>query len=287
MRSIEGNEDFIYMLYSDEKLTVNRILDTSIAGKPPEIDVTDEYGAVHRLWAITDPQVLKRIQEAMDSQKLFIADGHHRFETSVNFMNECREKGWEPAAMESFDKRMVTCFNSADGVTILPTHRMIRDLREFDAGAFLRRLEENFEIETVLSASTLWAKMKEGQREIVFGFYPAVERKFYLLRLRKEAKADRRLDVTVLHSLLLERFLGIDASKLAAQAHVDYVRERDACIQLVDEGKYQAAFFLNPTTAQQMQSIASLGERMPQKSTDFFPKLLTGLVFMKMKIMKQ
>jgi uncharacterized protein (DUF1015 family) len=287
LRSIEANEDLIYLLYSDDRLTVNRIMDESISGRPAEIEVKDEYGAVHRVWAITDPETLRKMQDSMRSQRLFIADGHHRFETSINFMNECREKGWEPAGLESFDKRMVTCFNSVDGVTILPTHRMIRDLPEFDPGTFLRKIEDHFEAEPVSSASALWEKMKKGQRDNVFGFYPATLRKFYFLRLRKNVEVDRRLDVSVLHSLLLERLLGIDESKLASQAHLDYMRERDLCIQLVDEGKYQAAFFLNPTTAEQVQQIASRGERMPQKSTDFFPKLLAGLIFMQMKIAKQ
>ena len=287
LRSIEANEDLIYLLYSDDRLTVNRIMDESISGRPAEIEVKDEYGAVHRVWAITDPETLRKMQDSMRSQRLFIADGHHRFETSINFMNECREKGWEPAGLESFDKRMVTCFNSVDGVTILPTHRMIRDLPEFDPGTFLRKIEDHFEAEPVSSASALWEKMKKGQRDNVFGFYPATLGKFYFLRLRKNVEADRRLDVSVLHSLLLERLLGIDESKLASQAHLDYMRERDLCIKLVDEGKYQAAFFLNPTTAEQMQQIASRGERMPQKSTDFFPKLLAGLIFMQMKIAKQ
>ncbi len=94
------------------------------------------------------------------------------------------------------------------------------------------------------------------------------------------------LDVSILHSLLLDRGLGIDANKLEAQTNVDYEREPETCIRLVDEGKYQAAFFLNPTTAEQVQRIASRGELMPQKSTDFYPKLLTGLVFMKMNIKK-
>jgi uncharacterized protein (DUF1015 family) len=286
MHSIEANEDLIYMLYSDEKLTINRIMDESISGRKADIEVTDEYGAIHRLWAISNPEALKAIQAAMVSQKLFIADGHHRFETSVNFMHECREKGWKPAGVESFDKRMVTCFNSADGVTILPTHRMIRDLLEFKPEAFLRSIQEYFEVEPVSSAPALWEKMHKERSNTVIGFYPAGLRKFFLLRLKKEANINRELDVRVLHSVLLDRFLGIDASKLAAQAHVDYVRERESCVQLIDEGKYQAAFFLNPTTAEQMQRIASRGERMPQKSTDFFPKLLTGLVFMKMRIQK-
>jgi len=286
MRSLEGNEDFIYMLYSDETLEVNHVVEECISGKQPEITATDEYGAVHRVWAITDSGALGKIQDAMRSKNLFIADGHHRFETSVNFMNECREKGWKPAGIESFDKRMVTCFNSADGVTILPTHRLIRDLPDFNPEGFLRRIEDCFSVEPVSSASALWDGMKKRQKENVFGFYPASIRKFYLLCLRKEAEADRQLDVSILHSLLLERFLGIDEGKLAAQTNLDYVREREVCIQLVNEGRYQAAFFLNPTTAAQMQRIASSGQRMPQKSTDFFPKLLTGLVFMRMQIGK-
>jgi uncharacterized protein (DUF1015 family) len=286
MRSIEGNEDLIYMLYSDEKLEVNRIVEESISGKQPEIEVTDEYGAIHRLWSITDLPALSGIQKAMSSQKLFIADGHHRFETSVTFMNECREKGWKPMGVESFDKRMVTCFNSADGVTILPTHRLIRDLSDFDPEIFLSGVRSSFSVEPISSPSLLWGEMRKRRDESVIGFYPAASGKSYLLCLKKETGSERPLDVTVLHSLLLERFLGIDEAKLAAQSHIDYIRERELCIQLVDEGKYQAAFFLNPTTAEQMQQIASLGQRMPQKSTDFFPKLLTGLIFMKMQIEK-
>jgi uncharacterized protein (DUF1015 family) len=297
MRSIEGNEDQIYMLYTDDARAVDRILDKNVSGRPPEIEVKDEYGAIHRLWTITDPDALEEIQAAMRSQKLFIADGHHRFETSVNFMHECEQQNWNPAGVESFDKRMIACFNSAGGVTILPAHRLVRDLPAFDARSFLRNIEPYFSVEFMASAEGLREKMKEDPRGNVFGFYPESLREFYLLRLKKSAIQDplllrhveayRELDVNILHSLILERFLGIDEGKLAAQAHVDYARERESCIQLVNEGKYQAAFFLNPTTTEQMQRIASLGERLPQKSTDFYPKLLTGLVFMQMKIARR
>ena len=138
--------------------------------------------------------------------------------------------------------------------------------------------------------------MREERETHVFGFYAQDCREFHLLRLKQSAMADpqwrkhtaayRELDVSILHSLLLKKHLGIDEHKLAAQTHVDYARKREACIRQVGEGKYQAAFFLNPTTIEQMQRIASTGERMPQKSTDFFPKLLTGLVFMRMDIRK-
>lgn len=290
MRAIEGNEDLIYMLYSDAQLRANQIIDRGISGREPEIEVADEYGATHRLWAITDPEAIEGIQCAMQGQKLFIADGHHRFETSVTFMEECLQKGWRPAESASFDKRMVACFNVTDGVTILPTHRLIRDLAEFDVHAFLRTAEERFTMEIIPSAPELWLRMQEGRSDHVFGFYPSGTNRFYLVRLRNRSAEDSGqeefLDVRILHSLLLERGLGIDESKLETQAHIDYERDRDSCIRWVDDGKYQAAFFLNPTTAEQMQQIASRGKRMPQKSTDFYPKLLTGLVFMKMNIRK-
>ena len=296
MRSVEGNEDLIYMLYADDALTIDRIMDRSISGRKPEIEVVDEYNAIHRIWAITDPKELQAIQDAMRAQNLFIADGHHRFETSINFMNECTQKGWQPDGLESFDKRMVTCFNSSAGVTILATHRLLRDLPEFNSQSFLNSIQSHFSVERVSSESALWEKMKAGLQDHVFGFYSGDADAFYLLQLKDSATSNpllqkhsevyRELDVSILHSLILERYLGIDENNLAAQTNIDYARNREACIRKVQEGKYQAVFFLNPTTAQQMQRIASLGERMPQKSTDFFPKLLTGLIFMKMKISK-
>ncbi|HTY64236.1 MAG TPA: DUF1015 domain-containing protein [Acidobacteriota bacterium] len=290
MRSIEGNEDLIYMLYSDAQLRINRTMDASISGRQPEIEAIDEYGVTHRLWAIADPEAIGIIQQVMRAQTLFIADGHHRFETSVNFMRECEQRRWKPVGAESFDKRMVGCFNIIGGVTILPTHRLVRDIPSFDASSFLHTLETRFAIEAASSAAELWRKMREGCDDHVFGFYPAKLRQFYLLRLSQEAREGEDpkdlLDVSILHSLILDRGLGIDGTRLEAQTNVDYERERETCIRMVDEGKYQAAFFLNPTTAEQVQRIGLRGERMPQKSTDFYPKLLTGLVFMRMNIAK-
>ncbi|HSW39031.1 MAG TPA: DUF1015 domain-containing protein [Acidobacteriota bacterium] len=296
IRSIEGNEDLIYLLYNDRKHTVDRLMDQGIAGQAPQITVTDEYGVIHRVWAITDPDLLTAMQDCMRNQDLFIADGHHRFETSVMFMNECEHRGWRPAEPESFDKRMVACINSASGVTILATHRLLRDLPSFDAAAFLNDITAHFTVERLSTAEELWRKMKALHKNHVFGFYAGNSGSFRLLHAKSSAletgsesehgDAFRKLDVSILHSLILERHLGIDEHKLASQAYIDYERERDTCIQKVNEGSHQAAFFLNPTTAEQMQHIASAGQRMPQKSTDFFPKLLTGLVFMKMQIEK-
>jgi len=296
LRSIESNEDAVFMLYADQQLTVNRIMDEMIVDRMPDIEAQDDYGVSHRLWAITDPERLEKIQNAMQSQKLFIADGHHRFETSVNYMKECDERNWTPAGIESYDKRMVTCFNIADGVTILPTHRLIRDLPGFNARSFLDNIQNHFEVKEVGSEQELFNRMKQECDRNVFGFYPENAGQFFLLKLKDEARNGpllqkyietyRRLDVSILHVLLLDYYLGIDEGKLVSQTNVDYARDAGDCIESVDSGKYQAAFFLNPTTAAQMQSLALEGERMPQKSTDFYPKLLTGLVFMKMNIDK-
>jgi uncharacterized protein (DUF1015 family) len=295
MRSLEGNEDLIYMLYADDSLAVDRIMDAGISGKQPEIEVTDEYGVIHRVWVLPDPTALQNIQNVMQSQQLFIADGHHRFETSINFMQECEQKHWRSIGIESFDKRMVTCINSAGGITILATHRLVRDLPGFSPQSFLRAIETMFTVKSISSADDLWKQMGEEQQNHVFGFYAGAEN-YFLLQMKSSAKEDpllrkhseayRELDVSILHSLLLERHLGIDADKLETQTYIDYERERELCIRSIDEGIYQAAFFLNPTTVEQMQRIASSGVRMPQKSTDFYPKMLTGLVFMKMNIRK-
>ncbi len=296
MRRTRCNEDMIYTLYTDDRLAVNRLLDDTAGGRAPDIDVRDDFGARHRIWAITEPKTLKRISDAMVVEELFIADGHHRFETSLNFMKECEAQGLKPAALESFDQRLVACFNSADqGTTILPTHRLVRGVPGFRSTVFLELADQYFEIEVLGSAEQLWERMKlGGQVNHVFGFYPADTGRFHLLSLREEAKIDplmlahpeayRHLDVSILHTLVLDRFLGIDEAKLVAQENVDYFRDRQESVHEVQQGRYQAAFFLNPTTVEQMQRIALLGERMPQKSTDFFPKLLTGLLLMKMEM---
>jgi uncharacterized protein (DUF1015 family) len=298
LRSTECNDDLIFMLYTDDRMVVNHILDEWVTEAAPEIEVNDDFGARHKVWKITDPAAIKKVRDAMVSEELFIADGHHRYETALNYMKECLEKGWRPSGPESFDKRLVACFNSADeGITILPTHRLVRNLPAFDSQNFLNAARQFFACEGISTPEALWSKMRE-ERGInhIFGFFPSDTGEFHALRLKEESKVDplllahgetyRHLDVSILHTLILDRLLGIDEAKLVAQAHIDFARDRDACLRRVEEGKYQAAFFLNPTTVEQVQRVALLGERMPQKSTDFYPKLLTGLLFMKMQVAK-
>ena len=297
MRRLECNDDLIFMLYPDESRETTSLVDEAVRNAAPVLEAQDDFMVRHQVWSVSDPAVIQQVQNVMASRELYIADGHHRYETSVNFRTECMEKGWKAAAPESFHKRLVACFNTFDeGIAILPTHRLVRDLTEFDASTFLDRARESFDVHPVGSVEEFWHRMRVEQSHHVFGFYGGDSKTFHLLRLHGSAKSDpalvakgealKALDVTILHTLVLEKLLGINEAKLVAESHVDFARDRASCIERVDSGSHQAVFFMNPTSVEEVQRVARTGARMPQKSTDFYPKLLTGLVLMKMQIAK-
>lgn len=296
IRQTESNEGLIFTLYSDPQLSADRILDECTSAAPPLMNVVDDYGVTHRLWTITDPAAQRAINEALGNLPIYIADGHHRFQTSVLFCQECEDKGWRPAAVESFDKRLIALFNMrAPGLRILPTHRGIRNLGAFDRASFLRALGQFFDSSDVDSWPSLKQRMAENEHRIglVLGTPPL----FFLLQPRPDAFAApaflpalespaRELNVNLLHEGILKPYLGIGKEELASQRYVDYFRDPAELIAGVQESRYQLGFILNPTTLEQVRLISEKGEKMPQKSTDFYPKLLTGLVIMKMEIDK-
>lgn len=295
IRANEANEGLIFTLFSDTRMQVDKALDKYISNRPPLFDVTDEYGAVHRLWKCPEEGTNSEIMQVLKDASLYIADGHHRFQTAVLYHQECLQKGWKPAAVESFDKRMIAAFNmEASGLKILPTHRAIRGLEDFDSLDFLNNLNSHFEVARASTTSELQEDLKSGGHRIGVA---TASGQFYCLKPRSETLEDssfmphikgpaRRLDVNLLHEGILRPYLGIGAEELASQRYVDYYRESSELLSKLQEGHYQCAFLLNPTTMEQVREISELGEKMPQKSTDFFPKLLTGLVFMKMEIEK-
>ncbi len=295
MRATEGNDGQIFMLYPDPGGTVNRVMDRFTSGEPL-MEVPDDMGEIHRLWHITDGEAIAEIKSALENQELFIADGHHRYETAVNFMNECREKGWQPVGVETFTHRMMTLVSMDDpDLVVLPTHRLVRDLVDFQLDSFIVALSEDFEVSEVTTREELFAKLTEGKKW-TFGLGADKGSRLFVVRLKEEQVIQERisgtmshhwksLDVTVLHSLILERLLGIDAAKLEAQAHVDYGRDKDKVLDRLTD-RYQLVFLMNPTSVMDVKTVAGAGERMPQKSTDFYPKLLTGMVFMRMNIDK-
>lgn len=296
IRETQSNEGLIFTLYPDREQTLEQRLRSFIRASAPLAEVRDEYSVVHRLWQITDPDSQGSVAHFLADRPMYIADGHHRYQTSVLYCRECREKGWKTGAVESFDKRLIALFSlDSPAMKILPTHRAIRNLASFSIESLLERLAVRFDLRRVAGPEELQDEMRTGEHRI--GLAAGSPTGFYVLELKDRALEDatflpgvhgpaRALDVSLLHQGILEPALGIGKEELASQEYVTYVRGSEELIGGVAQGTFQLGFLLQPTTLDQVRQVSEAGERMPQKSTDFYPKLLTGLIIMKMEIDK-
>ena len=289
----------LFLLYSDPSLTIDKLLHQIESGKPAT-ELIDEYQVIHRLWAVSDPQHVATIQNSMAPQKLVIADGHHRYETSLNFRNECRTNARLSDPTAPYEFSMMTFINTcSEGLTILPTHRVVANVRDFSWSAVRRYLEPWFATETfpipnddaVPEVRAMFlSRLSEAKPHRAIGVYPAPEngnRAYYLLTVRPGADVaqilpglsalQRELDVVLLHQGILEPALGITPHAVSAEANLTYEREAVNALNAVDQGKAQLAFLLNPVDVDLVMKVATAGEVMPQKSTDFYPKLLSGI----------
>ena len=266
LRHTHAHAGQLFMLYPDPLGEIDRILDGVAAAAPP-IEVTDEYRAVHRLWKISDPLQIARIQQLMADKRLLIADGHHRYETALAFRNQNPD-------LEGARKVMMTFVNlHSEGLRILATHRVVHGLGQFDAGAFLSAAGQRFQVTPLESIEALrraWAE--ERPEAIRVGV--ALSGGLYLLSAPREPGA---LDVSFLHQAVLDGLLGLDEADVREQRHLRYVRGLDAAVEQVRSGAAQLAFLLHPVPVSEVARIAFAGGVMPQKSTDFYPKLLSGL----------
>ncbi len=290
----------LFMLYADPLRQVDAVLEEMEKGQSPVTQLADEYGVIHRLWLISEPQKIAAIQQAMAEQKLVIADGHHRYETSLNFRNEMRTHAGKTTIDAPYEFSMMTFVNTHnEGLTILPTHRVVSRMREFSWSAVRRFLEPWFATEVFPLATDgqrpeaeqkFLAHLASAKPRHAIGAYPAADganRAFYVLTLRPEADLaqllpgtsplQRQLDVVLLHRGILESALGITAHAVAAEANLTYEREAPAALAAVDRGEAQLALLLNPVDVDLVMRVATDGEVMPQKSTDFYPKLLSGI----------
>lgn len=288
----------LFLLYSDPQKRVDAVLAQAESSAPPATEVTDEYGVIHRLWVISEPDRVASIQTAMADQKLVIADGHHRYETALNYRNECR--AGKPHSDAPYERAMMTFVNTrSEGLTILPTHRVAAHVHDFSWTAVRRYLEpwfstEDFPFKNDLEKTQARARLLErlhAQRSArAVGVYPSVdsaEKAYYVLALRtgvnlaqllpSVSPLQRELDVVLLHEGILEPALGITPQAVTREAHLTYEREASAALDAVDSGRAQIVFLLNPVDVEKVVEIAAAGEVMPQKSTDFYPKLLSGI----------
>jgi uncharacterized protein (DUF1015 family) len=296
MRATEANFGHIFMLYSDPARRADQALETAIAGKPPTMEARDDFGNRHVVWQVTDTGTIALVASALSDKDLYIADGHHRYETAITFMRECEAKGWRPAAPESFNARLMTLFNiDSPGMTIRPWHRLVHGIVAFDAKEFLGRAEKDFSVAPQASLEPLKKALLAGRSRHAFGFYARGACATLTLRdarlmdqlLSGGQSSDwKRLDVSILHTAILERYLGIDAKALEEERNVTYTGDPEDAVAQVNAGQEQALFLVNPTSPDEVRRVADHGEKMPQKSTDFYPKLLSGLVIHKMEIAK-
>jgi uncharacterized protein (DUF1015 family) len=255
----------LFMLYPDRAGSVDRELDAATQG-PPLVDVIDEYGARHRLWAATDAARVAHIQELMAPMKLLIADGHHRYETALAYRDEHPD---DPAAQYV----MMTFVNMySPGVKILATHRVLRDLEGLSGGS-LRAKVKGWVSKAVSSLADLKRELSEPAPESIrIGMVTKSE-----IALLTRPRRDGELDVPVLHQEILGKWLGIGEDAVREEKYITYVRGIDAAVAEVREKGAPAVFLLKPTPVDDMARVAFAGGVMPQKATDFYPKLLTGV----------
>lgn len=256
----------IFMLYADPENEVDHEL-TAAAQGAPLVDVTDEYGARHRLWAITDPAPVGRIQALMAPRKLLIADGHHRYETALNYH---REHPNDPAARHV----MMTFVNMhSQGLKILATHRVLRHVRNFNVEALWAKATNPWSVKAFDSLRDLKHELSLPTPQSVRIGVLTADGAWLVTRPRVHGE----LDVPVLHGEVIGGWLGIDEQAVRDERHIQYVRGMEAAAAEVREKGAQVAFLLEPTPMDDMARIAFSGGVMPPKSTDFYPKLLTGI----------
>ena len=283
----------IFMLYSDPAGSIEKILYDGNGRADGE--VTDEYGVLHRVWKVSDPAAIRLLTTAMADKKLIIADGHHRYETALNYSKEHARLA---SAKTEFSTSqlpqpeypeaavMMTFVNmDSDGLVILPTHRVVHSLPSFDPAAFVRAAEEFFTVEALPTADATDYMATLGKQQGT-AFVAVTRSADFLLRAKPEPVAaamatlperQRQLDLSCLHSIVLDRLLGLDAEKVRDQTNIRYLRDAGEAVELVRRGEADVTFLTNPVTMEQLREVAFAGDVMPQKATDFFPKLLSGL----------
>ena len=256
----------IFMLYPDREGAVDKLLETAGQGKSL-LEVRDDYQALHRLWAIADAAAIARIEALMAPQKLLIADGHHRYETALAYRNE----NPSDAAAEYVMMTFVNMYSP--GLKILATHRVLRHLEGFDEADLRKQAAAAWTVTRCESLAAVKDRLRVRKPDSVrIGVVTAAA-----VHLMERARRDGELDVPVLHQEILAGWLGVGEEAVREEKYIKYVRGMDAAASEVTQQGAQIAFLLEPTPIEDMARIAFAGGVMPQKSTDFYPKLLSGV----------
>jgi uncharacterized protein (DUF1015 family) len=289
LHTTEVNFGCVFTLYPGGG--INELLDSTIQGQPPlEMRELFENEVLQQFWAVTDPDVISAIVEEMTPRRhLIIADGHHRYETALKYQAAMQAQHPDAPVNAAFNYRLVALVSMDDpGLVILPTHRLVRHHMEMSGTEVLQRAQEYFEVTPVANRQALEEALREGQCPHPCPFFGFHDGTSAVLTLRdpsvmRHLLPDRipdwqTLDVAVVHELFIERVLGITKEDISRNGHIEFLRDPQMGYDAVAQGEADYFLLMNPTRIEQVQACSTAGERMPQKSTDFYPKMISGLV---------
>jgi uncharacterized protein (DUF1015 family) len=286
-RAVEANLSPVFALYDDPHSTVGPIVVAAMAGTP-ELSITGADGDQHTVWSLSGAQPIQEVAAVFAATRLYVADGHHRYETALNFRDKQRHEHPQAPPDAAFNYVLMLLVDVRDpGLIILPTHRVLQDLEGFDAPAFVRRLAARHQVLPRADREALLAAMRERSPSHRIGLALGGEGRggglptFATVDIERRATIDpvSQLDVAVLHRDILEGELGLQELVLEQDRHVSYVRDVDAVLDRVVAGEAQAAFLVRPPAVSDVVAVARAGQVMPQKSTYFYPKPASGIVF--------
>jgi uncharacterized protein (DUF1015 family) len=294
LRATRAHFGQIFMLYSDPGLSAERLLFDS--GAAPDMEVTDEYDVVHRVWRVNDAATINLLTTALEDKKLIIADGHHRYETALTYAREHaprdvreveRNSGTAPQPLYPEAAAMMTFVNmDREGLAILPTHRVVYGLKDFSPAAFIEKVRAYFDVEPLAIDDSEGLTTRLAEAKDRTSFIAVTSAAKYLLTAKPEAvnavlkdisSRQRNLDIVQLHKLVFEKALDITPEAVSQQTNIRYLRDAAEAIDQIERNEANVAFLVNPVTLDELREVAFAGEVMPQKSTDFYPKLLSGL----------
>lgn len=280
-RAVVANLSPVFALYEDPASAVGPIIAPAMA-EPPRLSITGEDGDHHTVWSISGAEQFHDLAEVFRTSRLYIADGHHRYETALNFRNKQRQDYPDAPPDAAFNFVLMLLVDVADpGLTILPTHRLLHDFERFDP-ALLSRLGSRHRVAPRPDRAALLAAMQEPMAGHRIGIALAqTPTRYVTVDVERARAADpvSRLDVSVLHQEILQRELGLDPAELESERYLSYSRDVGAVLDRVETGAGQAAFLLRPPAVSDVVAVARAGQVMPQKSTYFFPKPASGIVF--------
>ncbi len=281
LRATGWNTEPVFALFRDDSGTVNSILNETMK-REPDMEALDDNKVVNRLWVLDDTERISQIIEAMKDKKLFIADGHHRYETHVKYSKENPKADTMPILLVEMND---------PGLVVLPTHRLMHGIEGFNFESFKENLKQWFEVEQINGTNReLEEELKKrnsraflarsNSQTVLFSLKETVDLEKIMPDLVKEI---RELDVSILHRIVIERILGITQEQILRREHIEYVKDFDEAIEKADSPAFNIAFLMNSTKKEQVVASCLAGQRMPQKSTYFYPKIVSGLLFRKIE----